>query len=238
MIRQTPGLKRRLCAVVGLCVLAVGTAQAKEPKFPPPDNARVSIVNANMRINGIRSNLRQFSTKESLREVVEFYREQWAHGRSDEPGYTVTNVARPWTVVSRVEDKYLLTVQVQPTNDGGSWGFLALSRLPARGRPPKIGENFPSMRGSKTLNEIVSQDPGQSGRTMLLSNKHDLHANVAFYRNRYNEAGWAFDMDKSIGGVMHVLALRKGRQRLNMVITGLTKNGTRIIVNEVTYDIL
>jgi hypothetical protein len=41
-----------------------------------------------------------------------------------------------------------------------------------------------------------------------------------------------------VGGVTHVLALRKGRKTLNMVITQVNKAGTRIIVNEVTHDIL
>jgi len=219
-------------------LMTSGWAQAKEPKFPPPDDARVAIVNGNMRINGITSSVRQFNTRESLEDVVDFYRDKWGHGPNNEPGYTVTNVNRPWTVVSRVEDEYLMTVQVQPTNDGGSWGFLALSRLPDRGRSPKLGQDFPSMRGSHVLNEVVSKDPGQTGRTMLLGNKFDLRTNVAFYRDRFDAAGWAFDMDKSIGGVMHVMALRKGRKRLNIVIAETGKFGSRIIVNEVTHDIL
>lgn len=231
-------LTRQVCLAVCLAFSLAGGAAAKAPDFPPPDDARVTIVNGNMRVNGISSSVRQFNTRESQDDVIEFYRDEWSHGIGDGPGFTITNVTPPWTVISRVEDDYLLTVQVQPSNDGGSWGFLALSRLPGRGRSPKLGEDFPSMRGSHTLNEVVSKDPGQTGRTMLLGNKYDLNANVAFYRNRFDADGWAFDMDKSLGGVMHVLALRKGRKRLNMVITELNKYGSRIIVNEVTHDIL
>jgi hypothetical protein len=73
---------------------------------------------------------------------------------------------------------------------------------------------------------------------MLLGNKHDIQSNVAFYRGRFKNDGWAFDMDRSVGGVTHVLALRKGHKTLNMVLTEVDKAGTRIIVNEVTRDIL
>lgn len=238
MRRRAIGLTLHSWAAICLIVMGSGTIAAKEPKFPAPDDARVSIVNGNLRINGIDSNVRQFNTKESLEEVIDFYREEWSHGIGRGPGYTVTNINQPWTVISRIEGKYLMTVQIQPASNGGSWGFLALSRLPERGRSPKLGRDFPSMRGSHTLNEVVSKDPGQTGRTMLLGNKYDLQTNVAFYRNRFSAAGWEFDMDKSLGGVLHVLALRKGRKRVNMVITEVSKNGTRIIVNEVTYDLL
>ena len=94
------------------------------------------------------------------------------------------------------------------------------------------------MGGSEIQNEVVSKDLGQSGRTMLIGNKHDIDTNVDFYRNRYADDGWAVDMDRSIGGIMHVLAVHKGRKRLNMVLSEIDKGGTRIVVNEVTHDIL
>ena len=238
MIDRALSFRLSRAVLFSFVLLTAGLTQAKEPKFPPPDDARVAVVNGNMRVNGISSSVRQFDTKESLEDVVAFYRDEWGDGADDEPRYTITNVNPPWTVVSRVEDEYLMTVQVQPTNDGGSWGFLALSRLPARGRSPKLGGDFPSMRESHTLNEVVSKDPGQTGRTMLLGNKYNLRTNVAFYRDRFDANGWAFDMDKSIGGVIHVLALRKGHKRLNIVVAQANKNGSRIIVNEVTHDIL
>ena len=94
------------------------------------------------------------------------------------------------------------------------------------------------MGNSQVLNEVVSKDVGQSGRTMLLGNKHDMRTNAAFYRSQYEDDGWAFDMDRTVGGLMHVMALRKGRQRLNLVIKEVSKGGSHIVVNEVLHDIL
>ncbi|MFT4563599.1 MAG: hypothetical protein ACI9BW_003355 [Gammaproteobacteria bacterium] len=192
-----------------------------------------------MRVNGMNSSVRRFTSKESLDDVIAFYHDQWSTPRGNEPGYTISNVNRPWTVISRIEDGYLMTVQVQAASDGSSGGFLSISRLPTGSKSPTLGEDFPSMQGSHTLNEVLSQDPGQKGRTMLLGNKHDIRTNIDFYRSRYKNDGWAFDMDRSLlGGVTHVFALRKGRKTLNLVITEVSKDGTRIIVNEVTHDIL
>ena len=54
---------------------------------------------------------------------------------------------------------------------------------------------------------------------MWVRNDHALKTNLDFYRDRYGTEGWAFDMDRSIGGAMHVLALRKGRRRVNLVMS-------------------
>jgi hypothetical protein len=225
-------------AAVAWLNIGLGTVAAKMPELPAPNDASVTLVGSNMRINGINSTVQRFTTKDSIEDVLQFYHDEWSTPRGDEPGYTVTNVNPPWSVISRIEDGFLMTVQVQPASNGGSAGFLSLSRLPKGNRSPKLGKDFPTMRGSHTLNEVLSKDPGQSGRTMLLGNKHDIQSNVAFYRGRFKNDGWAFDMDRSVGGVTHVLALRKGRKTLNMVLTEVDKAGTKIIVNEVTHDIL
>ena len=94
------------------------------------------------------------------------------------------------------------------------------------------------MGGSDVINEVVSKDPGQTGRTMMVGNKHDMATNVDFYRNRYNTEGWSVDMDRSLGGIMHVLAVRKSRRRVNLVISEGPDGGTLIVANEVTHDIL
>lgn len=224
--------------ILGLCVLVPGTALARTPEFPLPDDMRISNLGDSMRVNGNDVNVRLFSSEDSAQAILDFYREEWGTGASHDPGFTQTNLQEPWTMISRIEDNYLMTVQVQPTSTGGSKGILGLSRLPERTRTPRLGEGFPTMGDSQILNEVASKDLGQSGRTMLLGNKHDIGTNVAFYRNRYRDDGWAFDIDRTVGGIMHVMAVRKGRQRVNMVITEVSKGGSQIVVNEVTHDIL
>ncbi len=229
---------KQLSVVLLISLVASGTVLARTPEFPLPDDIRISHLGDSMRVNGNDVNVRLFSSDDSAQDILDFYREQWGEGASHDPGFTQTNLQEPWTMISRIEDNYLMTVQVQPTSSGGSKGILGLSRLPERNRPPKLGEGFPVMGDSQVLNEVASKDVGQSGRTMLLGNKHDIGTNAAFYRNRYRDGGWAFDIDRTVGGIMHVMAVRKGRQRVNMVITEVSKGGSHIVVNEVTHDIL
>ncbi|MFP6682038.1 MAG: hypothetical protein VCB07_07570 [Gammaproteobacteria bacterium] len=229
---------RTRCLMLLLFVFATVPISAKTPEIPLPDDARVSHLAQSMRVNGNDVMVRTFETKESTADVVNFYRDEWGEERNSEPGFTVMNLREPWILITRIEDGYLMTVQVRPTANEGTEGMLGFSKLPERRRPPKLGEGFPTMGKSQVLNEIMSKDPGQSGRTMWLKNNHDLHTNVAFYKDRYGNNGWAFDMDRSFGGIMHVLAFRKGRKRVNLVLSESKKEGIQIVVNEVTFDIL
>jgi hypothetical protein len=229
---------RTRCLTLLLFVFAAAPISAKTPEIPLPDDARVSRLGQSMRVNGNDVMVRTFETKESTADVVNFYRDEWGEERNSEPGFTVMNLKEPWILITRIEDGYLMTVQVRPTANEGTEGLIGLSKLPERHRAPKLGEGFPTMGDSQVLNEVVSRDPGQSGRTMWLKNSHDLRTNVDFYRDQYGNAGWAFDMDRSIGGIMHVLALRKGRKRVNLVLSESKKQGSQIVVNEVTYEIL
>ena len=229
-----------MCSLLlaSLLLTVAHTAVAGPPEFPLTDDMRVVRLGDSLRVNGNDVNVRTFTSTESAQEIVDFYREEWGEEKNPEPGYTVNNLKQPWTLITRIEDDYLMTVQVQPSDNEGSKGMLAVSRLPDRNRAPKLGEGFPSMGGSDVINEVVSKDPGQSGRTMMVGNKHDMATNVDFYRDRYRTGGWSVDMDRSLGGIMHVLAVRKSRRRVNLVISEGPDGGTLIVANEVTHDIL
>ena len=232
------GSHRYLSFAVWLCLCAP-FALAKTPEIPIPDDMRVTYLGQNLRVNGNDVSVRTFQSTDSAQEIVDFYRKEWGEeGNPVDPGYTVTNLKEPWTLITRIEDNYLMTVQVQADWNDGSKGMLAISRLPDRHRAPKLAEGFPSMGGSTVLNEVLSEDLGQSGRTLALGNSHDLATNVSFYRNRYRDGGWAIDMDQALGHRMHVLAVRKSRERVNLVLSRSKDGSTVIVANEVTYDLL
>jgi hypothetical protein len=230
------------CFVPAAAVLTVlvlsppGPALAEPPEFKAPPDANVSFVAEEMILNGIPMQVRRFTTQAGVEEVVDFYRKEWGDGTPAQPGFVVNTMTPPWFVISRMEDDYLMTVQVQHAGKG-AWGYLGLSRLSERQRGPVIGKYFPMPAGSQTLNELISKDPGKKGRTMQILNEQSLVNNVNFYRNHYQGEGWAVDMDRALGSHMHVLTVRKGRTHVNLVITE-DQGKSRIVVNEVTNDLL
>lgn len=214
-------------------------AVARGPELPPPPDARVWWVAENMTYNTMPMAVRQFTTKHDLQRVIDFYRDEWQQPMPDgAPGYVINDLVPPWLSISRIEDGYMLLVQARATDDEGTTGLLSISKLPTSAKAPELGKGFPTMGETKAVNEFVSNDEGQTGRTMMFVNKHDLPTNLSFYRSRYQDNGWVVDMDKGVGDVLHVLALRKGRQRLDIVLTEMKQGVTRIVANEVTYDLL
>ena len=224
------------------CLFLTTPLLAGPPDFPPPPNASVEWVGKNIEVNGIKSSVRAFHTNKSIEKVVQFYRREWQRpAEKDLPGYMETIDAAPWYIISRVEDGYLLTVQVQvKKNDkSGSWGYLSTSPLPGKKiKPKEMAKNMPKMPGSHVMTEVKSKDPGKKANTMIITNSHSLESNVAFYRNHYQGKGWTKETDRGLGhGKVHSLVFKTKRDRITMMLMK-DKNATRIVINSVSNSIL
>ncbi len=199
-------------------------------------------VGKNLEVNGIKSAVRSFHTRKSIEKVVEFYRREWKRPvAKDMPGFMETIDAAPWYIISRVEDGYLLTVQVQvKKNDkSGSWGYLSMSPLPGKNNSiSELGKGTPKMSGSHVLSEMKSNDPGKKARTMIISNSHSVSSNVTFYRNHYQSKGWTVETDRDLGqGKVHTLVFKTRSNRITMMLMK-DKEATRIVINLVTHSLL
>ncbi|MEQ8427148.1 MAG: hypothetical protein RLT87_11730 [Gammaproteobacteria bacterium] len=217
------------------------TVLAGPPDFPHPPDARVEWVGKNMQINGLPTSIRAFHTRKSIEQVVEFYRREWQRPvERDKPGFMETIDAYPWYIISRIEDDYLLTVQVQvKQNDkSGSWGYLSVSPLvDPKTKPPELGKGIPKMPGSHILTENTSNDPGKKARTLIITNDHSVPSNVSFYRNHFNGKGWTKETDKALGtDKVHSLVFKTKRDRVTMMFLK-DKDYTRIVINSVTNSL-
>jgi len=211
------------------------------PDFPAPPDAKVEWVGRNMQVNGIKSDIRIFFSKKTIEKVVNFYREEWKRPiDKDTPGYRETIASAPWYIISRIEDGYLLTVQVQvkEDDDSESWGYLSKSPLPENINIDDIGKGMPKMSNSRVLSEVKSDDPAKKATTMIIANDHSVSSNVNFYRNYYQSKGWTEESDQELDqGKNHALVYKTRRNRVTMMFMK-DKNSTKIVVNNVTHSIL
>jgi len=209
------------------------------PDFPAPPDANVEWVSRNMEVNGIRSDIRSFNTLKSLNNVINFYSKEWDEPvDKGMPGYLIeANAMAPWTVISRIEDGYLMTVQTMESDRGGAWGYLAMSPLPGKGTVPVLGTGIPKMHDSHVIQDIKHNDPGKDGRTIVLANSHSVISNINFYRNHYRGKGWSEESDYELApGKMHSMVFKTNRERINIMLMGGSSE-TRIVINRVKHSL-
>ena len=214
---------------------------AKAPDFPPPPDASVEWVGQNIELNGIKSSIRAFHTKNSIEKVVSFYRKEWKRPiEKGKPGYMETIASAPWYIISRIEDGYLLTVQVQinEKDPSSSWGYLSRSPLPSNSKKaPELGKSIPTIPGSIVMTEMKSDDPGKKAKTVVISNTHSVRNNADFYRSHYQNKGWSMETDQNLGRDNgHSLVFKTRRDRVTIMLLK-DKDFTRIVVNSVTNSI-
>jgi hypothetical protein len=199
------------------------------PKFPPPPGSKIGLIAERMVINGIQMDVRQFNSKRSVEEVLEFYREFWPKGTEEKPGYTETDALEPWQIITRVEEGYLMTVQVTQAGRKGSSGLLGMSKLPDPENLPELGKNIPKMSGSKIINDIKTRDIGKNGRTVGLINDFTVENNANFYRDYYTSKGYGLDLDMAVsGGDSHAQRFSQRGDVVTIVITKATE-GTVVV---------
>ncbi len=220
-----------LIVFMGLpCMLLWSGIVLAAPKFPPPPGSKIGLIAESMVFNGIEMDVRQFNSKRSVEEVLEFYREFWPKGTEKQPGYTETDALEPWQLITRVEGGYLMTVQVTAAGRRGSTGLLGMSRLPDPENLPKLGKNIPKMSGSRVFNDIKTKDIGKNGRTVALLNDFTVENNANFYRDYYSGHGFGLDMDKSVsGGDSHAQRFSKRGEVVTIVISK-TAEGTVVVI--------
>lgn len=211
------------------CLMLWSCLALAAPKFPPPPGSKIGLLTESMIVNGIEMDVRQFNSKSSVDEVLEFYREFWPKGTKKEPGYVETDALEPWQLITRVEEGYLMTVQVTEAGASGSTGLLGISKLPDPENLPRLGDNIPKMSGSKVFNDIKTKDIGKKGRTVALINDFTVENNANFYRDHYASRGYGLDLDKTVSaGDGHAQRFSQ-RGSVVTIVINKTAEGTVVV---------
>jgi len=206
---------------------------AEKPDIPIPDWMETTRVADQMMIQGRLCTVVFFTADKSSDTVMTYYREKWRQGHSNRPGFREANFG-DWHIISRLENRYLLTVQVRNQGPFLSTGYLAVTDLGEKEKQSTDNKEVPKMSGSRIINDLTSYDPGQRARTLLITNRYSIESNTDFYRNYYKERGWGTLLDAG-HDEGQALAFGKGGKEAHLVIT--SRSGTtRVVMNIVKKD--
>ncbi len=210
-------------------VFSGAVAAMSWPDFPAPDYATVVVVSDNMTMNGVNMVTWEISAPKEVEEVLDFYRKKWKGKKgSDKKGY-VENKFDQWNIITKQIKDRLFTVQLI-SNGLGSVGYLAISNLPeANIDPEKLGAGFPTLDGSRIMNDITTDDVSKRARTVIATNDKSVETNANYYINHYKGKGWRIVTATQIPDKNQaVLMLEKGGSSLNMTISKNPNNETMI----------
>ncbi len=201
--------------------------------IPSPDWLDRTPIANNMVINGLPSMVYYFETSRKMEELLEFYRQRWDESAAKKAGYREAT-AGPWHVISRLEGRYLFTVQAQQKDSFTTKGYLAIGDLQAIDRHNDPGKGVPKMNGSKVINDLTSYDPGKKGRTLMIANNFSVSGNSDYYRNYYLSRGWGQLIDQA-GNDSQVLAYSRYGKEAHLVITK-AGGSTMVVMNLIEND--
>lgn len=203
------------------------------PVIEPPPAARVQSVADDMKYNGVPMRIRQFSSERDVDSVLSFYRQRWGGEAKQKP---VENSLGEWRIVGRQDGDYYLTVQVKRREQGGSEGFMGVSRLPSLTERPRVDLLFPRMPGSEVISDIDSNDSGKVAKTLILRNDHSVTSNASYYQSMMPGQDWK--QNQSFGGPQanntHVLYFERRKESANIAIRPTPNGGTMVVINIVS----
>ncbi len=196
------------------------------PEFPVPNVGQTQWVAENMRMNGMPMQIKELTTEQTPQQVLAFYKQRW----SDAPPYYHEYEVNGMPAIATLRKGCFYTVQVQ-AHGRGAKALLGVSTKPEGGSVKTPGGGFPTMGGSRILNDIDHYDGGKTGRTILLENTYSPDANANFYRRVLADDGWSAIMDRSVGGakgISHVLVMKRGYHEANLTISP-GQSGTNVL---------
>lgn len=221
-------------AVVTLLLSVFGPAVGYcTPTIPAPAWIKRTAVAEKMLVNGIPSKVEYFESDRDMDEVLKFYRKTWQSQYARHAGYREAHV-EPWHVISRLEQRHLLTVQARQSSSRSADGYLAVANLDEIDTKTSVAADIPKLAGSKILNQNTSFDPGKKGEVVMLANKFSVAANGQFYLDHYSDRGWGVLQDQELPGA-RAMAFRRFGAEVRLVVNK-SALGSVVVINRVTSD--
>lgn len=194
------------------------------PEMPFPENSSLVIVSENMIFNGLPMKTWELKALMSPKELLRFYENVWAEPAEktsqDIPGHLTKRIPN-YTVISRAENKFLLTVQIEDKKSSSSNAYLSISKiLDGSKKNYVIGNGFPAPAGTVFINDIKALDGNKKSRTIIAASDDPLQSIARFYQSTMRKSGWVeltrhITMTKK-GGAM---TFQRNKEELNITLS-------------------
>lgn len=221
---HTYAAARLIYLLVLACLSQISFAVAL-PIPPVMEGVKAVTVAQSMRVNGIPTNARIFSTEKPIGEVRAFYQKLFGAKRFE-------TTVQGWAVITQQDGDLMYMARLRQTPQGteGTVSVADLKQgLANAGRP--LGLGLPS--GSKLLSDVDMDDPGKRSRIVALSNNSSIDANADYFISELKAQGYRVERDLPASSTE-----AKGRsiwlstpKREALIIVAPLVSGTSVVIN-------
>ena len=219
---------KRLLLFISLIFCSVSVlAQWPDVKVPP--NSQLTVVSDGMNVNGADVMAYEVSSSLPLSKFIAYYKTIWSKPvTSGGVGYQEVK-ADGWNIISRLDDGYLITVQVKASGRRGSTALIAVSNLPKLKTLPVLGEGFPSLSNTLFVNDIYANDPQGKSRTLMFENSKSVTVNLKYYQGYYQSRGWK-QITRRNNGNHWAVQFQKSNSEVNLTLSQEKKKTVMLAV--------
>ncbi len=217
-------------------ILSFGASYAWswEGELPVPEGVLLNVVGEDMKVNGIPLKAYEYFWLDGEESLLSFYSNYWG----GESSASVTNSRMGmWTVISKIDDDYNITIQYRDEGIKGLKVLLGISPLPKMIRLNRKGHSVSKvhpMPGIEIVSVVESVDEGVSSEVYWMSSINSIDKTSDIVANRYREGGF-FVTKKNIrnaengSGFMSYIVAEDVREKYQFSISN-SKGKTKIVV--------
>jgi hypothetical protein len=185
-MKVIPGLARSgwlTCALISGAAFA-DTACNKQPV----ETQSVVAIGRDMIVNGVPTSIVGVEMAGTPGDVSSEFREFW----SRENVRTKIQTGPSGLLLSALDDHCLYVLSISPQQNGAhTRGLMSVIRMGGDATRHQVPDSaVPLPEGGKTVSDIESHDPGQTGRTWLIEISGSARWNAQRYRDLLVAEGW------------------------------------------------
>lgn len=227
-MRATQGEEASMLKPALLLLLYGGVATAAaEPAWPLlnyPPGSQVVPVAERLRHNGHWMQVRRFQTQSPPQQVLQFFRARWA------ASHPVQALMGNWTVLSKREGPFLITVEVTSGAGQGTEGVSAIRYLnDARPLQAALPADLPLPRGAALTSTIETGDGPRHATTLTLLGPQNEGDTAAYFARELRRRGWTTRRENSGAVRGHRIYLDKDNRSGLVQITALGRATQTVI---------
>ncbi len=197
------------------CLLQSSPALAC-PKKMPEGLTGIS-VGKNLSANGLMMDVTQVESREGAKVVIQRTEKMW----KDE-GYKVKrNSAAGWEIVSALEDKCMVTLQL--TSRHGAFGYLTRSTPGKLSVATPASMDAPIPGDANVTSTVASDDDGRNGLIMSLTSSRSIEDLKTFFMRHLKDEKWEALRSQAVKRKTMetdsiTISAQRGRKQIEIVI--------------------